>query len=154
MEGVMKNIKYETFTMDHYSRVYSLWQQCEGVGLGSADQPTSIGRFLHRNPGLSLVATSGDIVVGAILCGHDGRRGYLHHLAVSDSFRRMGVGSELVNRALKNLRIEGITKCHLFVFEDNLQGKLFWSSNGWKSREDIGIMSVDLIQSVDSNCPC
>lgn len=140
--------------MDDYAGVYTLWQQCDGVGLSQADRPAEIFRFLERNRGMSFVARCDHEVVGAILCGHDGRRGYLHHLAVAAGYRRQGIASELVKRALSQLRIEGIAKCHLFIFNDNGVGKAFWNSIGWKEREDIAIMSRNLIHDPVSTCPC
>ena len=150
----MNDIQYQTFTMDDYAGVYALWQRCDGVGLSQADEPAEIARFLGRNRGMSFVARSGSAVVGAILCGHDGRRGYLHHLAVVPEYRRQGVATELVKRAVSQLRIGGIAKCHLFIFNDNDTGKAFWNSMGWGERGDIGILSKDLIRDPQSTCPC
>jgi len=124
--------------------VLALWTASEGVGLRGADEPGALARYLARNPGLSLVARDGEAVVGAVLCGHDGRRGYLHHLAVAASHRRRGIGRELVERCLDGLRREGIAKCHLFVYHHNESGQAFWRSIGWNGRDDLLMMSRDL----------
>jgi len=108
----------------------ALWAASEGVGLRGADEPAALARYLARNPGLSLAARDGRRMVGAVLCGHDGRRGYLHHLAVAASHRRRGIGRDLVERCLDGLRREGIAKCHLFVYHDNVAGQAFWRSIG------------------------
>jgi putative acetyltransferase len=97
--------------------------------------------FLQRNPGLSLVAENSGELVGAILCGHDGRRGYLHHLAIREDQRLKGLGSELVMNCLQQLKAAGIEKCHIFVFGDNVQGIGFWTKLGWETRHDLNIMS-------------
>jgi ribosomal protein S18 acetylase RimI-like enzyme len=131
-------------TMADYDQVMNLWRTCEGIGLSSADTPHAIGTYLDRNPRLSQVAEEAGRVVAALLCGHDGRRGYLHHLAVRPSCRRRGIGRRLVETCLAALRAEGIQKCHIFVFKDNPHGVGFWTRLGWMSRTDIAIVSVDL----------
>ena len=138
--------RIEPFTMTHYDQVYALWARCEGVGLSGADSRESIRRYLRRNPGMSFVAFAGETNVGAILSGHDGRRGYIHHLAVDETFRRRGIGRRLVSHCLRALQEEGIQKCHLFIFHENEDGISFWQDNGWTLREDIRVMSVHIEQ--------
>jgi ribosomal protein S18 acetylase RimI-like enzyme len=123
-----------------YEQVYALWKASEGVGLGESDSREAIGRFLKRNRNLSLVATIQGRVVGAILCGHDGRRGYLHHLAVARKWRRLGVGRRLVNGCLKLLVAEEIPKCNLFIYETNRSGRAFWRRLGWTVRADLRLV--------------
>lgn len=127
-----------------YEPAIGLWRRCAGVVLSSADRPDAIGRYLDRNPGLSLVAEESGRVVAALLCGHDGRRGYLHHLAVEPGHRGRGIGRSLVDRATDRLRRAGIAKCHVFVLHDNPDGRSFWTHLGWVARADIGIVSLSL----------
>lgn len=127
-------------TPDDLDAILTLWKITEGVGLRSADSIDEIERFLMRNPGLSFVAVDGSMMVGAVLCGHDGRRGYLHHLAVAESHRRGGIGRQLVDRCLIGLRSNGIMKCHLFIFVDNDIGMGFWQGIGWTHREELAMM--------------
>jgi ribosomal protein S18 acetylase RimI-like enzyme len=122
--------------------VKDLWDASHGVGLSAADSETAIARFLQRNPGLSFVALNRDNIVGAVLCGHDGRRGYLHHLAVVTTHRRRGIGRRLVTRTLESLRAVGIDKCHLFVFTENESAINFWDKIGWTHREELAMMSA------------
>src|SRR5512135_3277007 len=98
-------------TIDDYAAAYALWQNSEGIGLSSADSRDGIAHLLQRNPGLSCVAEEDGILAGAVLCSTDGRRGYLHHLAVAPQFRRRGIGRALVDHSLECLRREGIQKC-------------------------------------------
>jgi len=133
-----------SFTMGDYDEVYAMWQRCEGVGLSSADSRPNIAAYLDRNPGMSFVAKYEDTIVGAILCGHDGRRGYIHHLAVLDNYRRQGIGRQLVKRVLTALHAEEIQKCHLFIFNENEAGISFWQSIGWIFRQDIRVMSTTI----------
>src|SRR5690349_12036470 len=116
------------FRADDHAQALALWQATAGVGLSGADSFENVARFLVRNPGLSFVATEADVVVATILCGHDGRRGLIHHLAVASRCRRAGIGRALVSRALAALRREGIEKCHLLVFDENAEGRAFWKS--------------------------
>lgn len=128
-------------TIHDYEEVLVLWQTSEGVGLSDADSEQSIASYLHRNPGLSFVASDGQHLVGAVLCGHDGRRGYIHHLAVSKSHRRQALGRALVDRCLSALRRDGIAKCHIFVFADNRDTIGFWKGIGWTQRVELVMMS-------------
>lgn len=132
------------FTMASYDDVVALWKQCEGIGLSDADSRENIRAYLDRNPGMSFVATAGGRVVGAVLAGHDGRRGYIHHLAVHPDGRRQGLGRRLVESCLEALRAAGIGKAHIFVFNANAGGFAFWESAGWTRRSDISVMSREI----------
>jgi putative acetyltransferase len=138
-------LTFRELAIADYDEVIELWRASEGIGLSAADTPERIGLYLMRNPGLSFVVRHRGQVVGALLCGHDGRRGYLHHLAVRPEWRHRGIGSALVALALKGLREEGIDKCHLFVKTDNQAAKSFWKNVGWKERVDLVVMSRDII---------
>jgi len=129
------------FTMADYAAAYALWQATEGIGLSSADRPEAIARYLQRNPGLSFVAYRGDVLIGAVLCGHDGRRGYLHHLAVAPEHRRRGIGRALVEHCLRALANEGIAKCHLFVLRQNEKAIHFWQHLQWVERVELVVFS-------------
>jgi N-acetylglutamate synthase len=147
-------------TISDYDAVIALWQTSEGVGLSQADSPEAIARYLARNPGLSQVAyvselpdaaqfaqqnsTAIPVLAGAVLCGHDGRRGLLHHLAVRPEYRRLGLGRDLVACCLKGLAAEGIDKCHLFVFNENKEGQNFWLRCGWYARPELVLMSTNI----------
>jgi putative acetyltransferase len=118
-----------------------LWEQTEGIGLDDdSDTPEKIGDYLKRNPECSFVAYKETELVGAVLSGHDGRRGYLHHLAVKKECRKQGLGRELVNRCLNALKKAGIPKCNIFLFETNESGKAFWLKSKWNLRPDLTIL--------------
>ena len=133
-------------TMADYAEALALWKATPGIGMSRADEPEAIARYLARNPGMSLVARepAGGALVATLLCGHDGRRGYLHHLVVRPDCRGQGVGRALVERGLAALQAEGIDKCHLFVYKENDLGRAFWSASGWEERVYLVIMSKDI----------
>lgn len=119
----------------------ALWRASEGVGVNECDEPAPLAAYLARNPGMSFVASAGSALVGAVLGGTDGRRGYLHHLAVAVDHRGRGLGRELAQRSLAALAAAGIVRCHLFVYADNTAGQAFWVRGGWSLRTDLVIMS-------------
>ena len=133
------------FRIGDYDAVIALWRRCEGIGLGASDTRSAIAAYLRRNPGLSFVAQRKGRLVGAVLGGHDGRRGYLHHLAVAARHRRAGLGCQLVDRCLEKLRQAGIQKCDIFVFAGNAEGMKFWTRTGWQPRPDLCLLQVDLM---------
>jgi len=135
------SIELYEMRMDDYDKVYQLWEMSEDIGLSKADSHYGINRFLERNPGMSFVAWEGDKVIGSVLCGHDGRRGYIHHLMVHPEHRRQGLGRSLVGRCMYALTRIGIQKCHLFIFEDNQGAAAFWESLGWTQRVELAMMS-------------
>jgi ribosomal protein S18 acetylase RimI-like enzyme len=143
----MSSIDIRVMEPNDYQLVHALWDSCEGIGLSEADSESRIRHFLAHNPGLSHVACEGNRIVGAVLCGEDGRRGYLHHLAVHPTCRRGGIGGILVRHCLDALAQRNIQKCHLFIFRENHEGMEFWENEGWSQRDDLHIMSkfIDVI---------
>jgi N-acetylglutamate synthase len=139
-------MKIEEMTINDYADVFALWQSCEGIGLhDDVDSKEGIAAYLKRNGGLSFIVRRQGKLVGAVLCGHDGRRGYLHHLAVDSEYRKKGIGKALVEHVMSKLEKAGIRKCHIFVFGDNVAGQKFWKRVGWNMRRDLRIMSYSVI---------
>jgi ribosomal protein S18 acetylase RimI-like enzyme len=111
---------------------------------GGMKTEPAFARLLHleRNPGMSQVCVEADgTIAGTVMCGHDGRRGYMYHVAVSGACRGKGAGREMVSRSLNALREAGIAKCHLMVIEGNALGRSFWSGTGWQERDGIVLFS-------------
>jgi len=134
-------------TLADYRAVMELWSSAAGVR--ASESPEEIDRILQRNPGLSCVAVAsgssgGEELAGAVLCGHDGRRGYLYHLAVADKFRRQALGRQLVDRCLARLKAEGVARCTIFLVTDNAHGEAFWRQTGWFERTDLKAFAKDL----------
>jgi len=120
--------------------VLALWNGMAGIGLNESDTPERLAAFLRRNPGLSRMAFRSNVLVGAVLCGHDGRRGTLHHLAVIPAARGQGIGRALVEACLSALASEGILKCNIFLFANNEAGLRFWNRAGWNPRLDLQVL--------------
>lgn len=118
----------------------AFWSGTPGVGLNECDTLECLRIYLDRNPGLSLIAFNGDSIAGAVLCGHDGRRGYLNHLAVAEGLRRQGLGRSLVEQCLTKLDALGIRRCNIFLFANNDAGAAFWLRCGWNPRSDLVMM--------------
>lgn len=135
---------YREMRAEDYEAAYRLWENTSGMGLSAADSREEILRYLERNPGLSQICVNEDgTLAGTAMCGHDGRRGYMYHVAVSGQSRGQGVGRKLVSRCLGRLREEGIVKCHLMVIEGNGLGRQFWSGIGWQERDGLILYSQD-----------
>lgn len=130
------------FERSHLPAALALWRSMPGIGLSEADEPAALAAFLRRNPGLSFVALDGSELVGTLLCGHDGRRGLIHHLAVAPEQRRRGLGRALLDAALAALQAQGIGKCHLMVFADNTEGLAFWRRQQAVERVELALLSI------------
>jgi len=127
-----------------YSGAINLWQSLPGLGLSSADEFTAIEHFLNKNPETCFVALDESKLIGTVLGGNDGRRGYLYHLAVHTDYQKIGLGRQLSEKCLASLRSQGLKKCHIFVISSNTKGLHFWERIGWLLRKDILVMSKDL----------
>jgi N-acetylglutamate synthase len=121
-----------------------LWSHAEGVELAEGDSAAELAGYLRRNPGASQVAFSDGRLVGAVLAGHDGRRGLVYHLAVEPGHRGHGLGRDLVGRALGVLKEQGIRRVLLLVARDNEAGRSFWIRTGWEALEFAEPMGIDL----------
>jgi len=125
-------------TIEDYNEVYSLWLSTKGMGLNTLDDSREgIQRYLNRNPTTCFIAKDMNQVIGIILAGHDGRRGFIYHLAVKQEQRKKGIGRALVDRAEEALREEGINKAALVVFDKNEVGNGFWENIGYIIRNDL-----------------
>ncbi|RAU44640.1 MULTISPECIES: GNAT family N-acetyltransferase [unclassified Pseudomonas] len=124
-------------TLDDYDAVLALMRQTPGISIRDADSREATARYLQRNPGMSFVAETEAGLCGCVMCGHDGRRGYLQHLLVLPAFRRRGIADALVQRCLSALEALGIGKCHLDVLKDNDAAARYWLNRGWQLRQDI-----------------
>jgi len=130
-----------------YEQVYAVWLNTPNMGLNNIDDSRGgIAKYLARNPGTCFVAEKDNVIIGVILCGHDGRRGYIHHTAVVESEQRRGVGAALVNTAMSALKNEGVSKAVLVVFGKNEKGNAFWEKQGFTTRPDLVYRDKPIIE--------
>lgn len=133
-----QNIMIRSMTMEDYDEVYALWMSIHGFGIRSIDDSREgVERFIRRNPDTSMVAVADGKIIGAILCGHDGRRACLYHVCVEESYRKHGIGQQIVKACLDALAKEKINKVNLIAFQKNEVGNRFWQGLGWSFREDV-----------------
>jgi len=130
-------------TKEDYDEVYAMWQTTSKRALSNADSREQIERYLDRNAGMSQVAVADGKIVGTVLAGHDGRRGFIHHMAVMPQYRRKGIGHSLANTAIEKIKAEGIDKTHIFCYQNNETGQNFWKDFGFKKRDDVFVYSFD-----------
>ena len=134
----MSDVQIHTLREEDFPALMSLWQRCPGMGLNDRDDsPEGVARFLRRNPATCFAAVEDGRIIGCILAGHDGRRGYIYHTAVEPARQGRGVGTALVKAALDALRSEEISKVALLVFRRNEGGNAFWQKQGFILRDDV-----------------
>lgn len=139
------DFKIRQMTIDDYEEVYKLWQGIHGFGIRSIDDSKEgVDRFLKRNPGISTVAVADDKIVGAILCGHDGRRGCLYHVCVHETYRKCGIGKSMAVSCMRALQAEHINKVNIIAFKSNELGNNFWKEEGWTFRDDLNYYDFTL----------
>ena len=130
-----------------YDKVYQLWTNTAGMGMRSLDDSVEgIEKFLKRNPTTNYIAQVENTIVGVILCGHDGRRGYIYHTAVMPDYRGQGIGKVLVKATLTSLKKEEINKVALVAFASNDLGNKFWQSLGFDIRKDLVYRNLSINQ--------
>lgn len=129
-------------TPEDFAAAQALWNNSPGVNAGESRE--EFDRILARNPGLSAAARVAGRLVGAVLCCHDGRRGYLYHLAVEPACRKLGIAKAMVDRCLAQLQREGIARCSIHLLVGNDGGAAFWLRTGWRERTDLVVMAKDL----------
>ena len=130
--------------IDDFPEMIGLWKSLPGIGLSSADERENLVGFIKKNPRTCFVLKTDNEIVGTILGGNDGRRGYIYHLAIEPKYQKSGYGKTLVEAVLEGFRAAGIQKSHIFVIADNRKGIEFWQHIGWTLRNDVLIMSKGL----------
>src|ERR1700757_1081940 len=118
-------IQTREFVSEDYDAAVDLWNRVEGLDVAEGDDRETIRRFLARNPGLSRVATGESKIIGAVLCGHDGRRGYIYHLAVDPAYQGRGLARRLIDECVAGLERAGLQRANILVAKDNPRGLEF-----------------------------
>jgi len=138
------NIDTREFSISDYDAAVTLWQRVEGLEIAEGDDRESVAQFLARNPGLSRVATDGSRTIGVALCGHDGRRGHIYHLAVDPACQGRGLGRRLLDECLEGLRQAGLKRAIIMVADDNPRWREFWKRCDWEEATGAIAMGIDL----------
>jgi len=138
------DVKTRELVIDDYDAAVALWQEEENVEICEGDSREEIRAYLERNPSLSRVAEVNGVLAGAVLCGHDGRRGFLYHLVVSPRYRGRGLGKLLLTECARGLHAAGIQRVIILVARDNSLGREFWLRNGWEELGDALPMARDV----------
>ncbi len=139
-------IAFRIMKISMYEELVTLWKNNEGIRLSIGDTKDELDKYLRRNKGMSYVCIdkNKNKIAGSILCGHDGRRGYIYHLAVSKKFRKNNIAKSMIERSLAELKRHGIRRCILMVDSVNVSAKKFWLNAGWRRRTDLEMFSLDL----------
>lgn len=136
---------YKLLKINYYNELYNLWSRTPGMGMRNLDDSKEgIERFLERNPNTNFVCMNNNKIIGAILCGHDGRRAYIYHACVDNNYRKLGIGKSLVSKVLKALNKEGINKVALVCFKTNITGNNFWDKLDFEKRKDLNYYDISL----------
>lgn len=140
---VVDDFVVDDLCLEDYEQLPALWNS-SGIKWADMNTREKFARFLLRNPGLSSVCRKGAAIVGVVMCGEDGLRGYIYHVAVSPNHRRRGLGSRLAKYSLEKLTVRGYDECKLFCSYANQGGAAFWKYLGWSPREDVFSMTITL----------
>lgn len=143
----MKHIQIQPFEIEKYEKVYNLWMSCKNMGFNNVDDSLSgITKLVKKNPNTCFVAVKEGEIVGTILAGNDGRRGYVYHLCVCEKCRKQGIGKMLVDAMLEGMRQEGISKVALVVFAYNDTANSFYEKIGFIKRNDLYYRNISLVE--------
>ena len=137
-------ISTREFVINDYDAAVALWNLLEGIEVAEGDSREEIRAYLLRNPGLSRVAEENGTLVGSVLCGHDGRRGLIYHLAIAPAYQGRGIGKLLVGECIAQLRDAGIVRALILVARDNSGAHSFWLRSGWEDVPGALLMGIDL----------
>lgn len=141
-----KNIyEYKPMIIKIYKELIEFWKSVDKINLTIGDSEKQLDIYLKRNNGMSFVCMNENKIIGTILCGHDGRRGFIYHLAVSEDFRNKNIAANLISLSIEKLKSEDIQRCMIMVDNINQPAKKFWEHSGWNCRSDLILFSKDLI---------
>lgn len=136
--------EYREMCVEDYQKSIALWRQTEGMGFLESDTKDALRFYLDRNPGMSFICCEDEKLIGTVLGGHDGRRGYIYHLAADKNYRGKSIGKTLINLSLEKIKEAGIKRCIIMLKSDNEANAEFWLKHGFERREDLNMFSKDL----------
>lgn len=137
-------MKLSKLTVEDYDRAAAFWKETAGLGTVCIESREQFATFLQRNPGLSFKLADQEAIVGTVLCGHDGTRGYLHHIALALPYRGQGMSKMLVDKSLEELRSTGIRRCHFFIDPMNGEGERMLPTLEWTEERGVKVFTHDI----------
>jgi ribosomal protein S18 acetylase RimI-like enzyme len=143
LAGLARAVRMRPLHTDDHAACLALWRQCDGLAVRMWEDASAMTRLIERNPAMSCAAEVAGQLVGTVLCGHDGWRGWLYHVAVDPMWRRRGLATALVSRAQAELSKAGIRRVHALMLSGNRDAMQFWSAAGWRQREDLSVVSFE-----------
>jgi len=138
-------IKIRKFKIKDKNSVIALWKDVFNPQNPHNDPELVINTKVSFNDGLFFVACENKKIIGTIMAGYGGHRGWIYSLAVSQKYRRKGIGTKLVNKALNELINLGCIKVNLQIYGDNQFVVDFYKKVGF-SIEDRVSMGKRLIE--------
>ena len=143
----MEQIKITAFEIEKYEEIYKLWMSCKNMGFNNVDDSLAgITKLVNKNPKTCFVAETEGKIIGTVLAGNDGGRGYVYHLCVDEEYRQRGIGKKLVDAMLDGMREEGISKVALVVFAYNDTANAFYEKIGFVKRNDLFYRNISLVE--------
>jgi ribosomal protein S18 acetylase RimI-like enzyme len=123
----------------HRSQVVALWETTFGYQAAHNSPGLVIDKKLAVEDDLFFVAMADGVVVGTIMAGYDGHRGWIYSVAVSPSHQRRGIGSSLLAHAERALACRGCVKINLQIMEGNESVMNFYSSSGYSTEKRVSM---------------
>ena len=133
-------MKIELFTMRYYHDIIDLWKR-SGIEVSSSDTQDEIAKILKRNSDLFLIGKEDGKVVAVVIGAFDGRRGYVHHLAIDPDYQKKRYGKMMMDELIERFRKKKVHKVHLFIEKHNKEVVAFYKELGWDIRNDLIMMS-------------
>ena len=133
-------MKIELFIMRYYHEIIALWKR-SGIDVSSSDTRDEIAKMLKRNPDLFLIGKVQERVIAVVIGAFDGRRGYVHHLAIDPDYQKNKYGKMMMDELIEKFHTKKVHKVHLFIEKSNKEVADFYRKLGWEVRDDLIMMS-------------
>ena len=138
--ALMSSVSITTFdNRSHREQVIALWEAVFGYETAHNRPSLAIDKKLAIDDGLFFVAVMGAEVVGTVMAGYDGHRGWIYSVAVHPNHRQQGIGSQLVSQAERALAGRGCLKINLQILPGNEAATAFYSSLGYAQEQRISM---------------
>ena len=144
----MESLEVKLFQMEFYEEVVKLWIAA-GLKLTFSDTRDEIAKFYEHNKNSFFILVKDGKIIGTVIGAFDGRRGYVHHLAILPDFQHHNYGTLLMEHLTEYYRKNGVVKIHLFIEKPNEAVGKFYEKLDWHYRDDIILMSKTL-RSIDT----